>query len=275
MTNLSDIPEQFYEKYPELEDVFIEITSSIKALNISRVEKVYPNETGKPLRPLVPFLFLVYLQVVLNRVVEVSESIIYSVSNDNLASAFILLRALNENSALILDGYIRLEKILKEEDLQKVYEFIMNLQYGTRLKNIINKHVKEKAKFKDDSYYTEEKIKEIFTSQQILSVIDRLSKYIPDLRERYDHLCEYTHPNYDGLMGLYCNWEDIATANISKSINVSKTNIKNIFYSFRLFLKMFVDGYDSILKSLPRITELAISDLKTKGEDTSSYENPI
>jgi hypothetical protein len=275
MTTLSDIPEQFYEKYPELEDVFIEITSSIKALKLSRVEKVYPNETGKPLRPRVPFQFLVYLQVVLNRVIEISESIIISINNSNMASAFILLRALNENSALILDGYIRLEKILKEDNFQKVYEFITNLQYGTKLKNIINEHVNKRADFKNDSYYTEEKIKEIFTSQQILSVIDRLSKYIFDLRERYDHLCEYAHPNYDGLMGLYCNWEDIATVNISKSSNVNKTNIQNIFYSFRLFLKMFVDGYDSILKSLPRITELAISDLKTKGEDTSSYENPI
>jgi|GEM_PF-5639166 len=270
-----DIPENLYEEYPELEDVFIEITSSIKALKLSRVEKVYPNETGKPLRPKVPFQFLVYNQVILNRVLEISESIITSVINSNLASAFILLRALNENSASILDGYVRLEKILKEGDFQKVYELITNLQYGTKLDHIIKKHIEKRAAFGDVSYYTEEKIKEIFTAKQILSVIDRLLKHIPDLRERYDYLCEYAHPNYDGLMGLYCEWEDIATVNISKSSNINKTNIHNIFYSFRLFLKMFIDGYDSILKSLPRITELAIEDMKSKGEDTSSYEEPI
>jgi len=114
----------------------------------------------------------------------------------------------------------------------------------------------------------------MFTALNILTVIDKLSKYIPNLRDTYDHLCEYAHPNYDGLTGLYCKWEDIATANISKTSNVDKTTIRNLFNSFQLFLKMFVDGYDAILKSLPRITELAIADLKAKGEDTSSYENP-
>lgn len=164
---------------------------------------------------------------------------------------------------------------MKGKDFQKVYELITNLQYGTRLEYVINEHIEKRAEFKNDSYYTGEKIKEMFTAQQILSVIDRLSKNIPNLRNTYDHLCEYAHPNYDGLMGLYCKWEDTATASISKTSNISKDNIDSLFYSFNAFLKMFIEGYDSILKSLPRITELAIDDLKAKGEDTSSYENPI
>lgn len=102
--------EKYLEKYPDLKEVFIEILGSIKALKLNRVKKVYPNEIGKPLRPLIPFRFLVYLQVLLNRVIEISESIIISVNNENLASAFILLRALCENSASVLDGSFRLEK---------------------------------------------------------------------------------------------------------------------------------------------------------------------
>jgi hypothetical protein len=76
-------------------------------------------------------------------------------------------------------------------------------------------------------------------------------------------------------MGLYCEWEDQFTVKISKASNLNEENIKKIFFSFRMFLKMFVDSYDSILKSLPAITKLAIDDLKSKSEDTSSYENPI
>jgi len=258
-----------------LKDVFIEITSSIKAMKICRIEKIYPNETGIPFKPSVTFNFSVYLQVVLNRILELSESIIICMGDSNLASSFILLRALDENASTLFDANLRLAKLIEENDFQQVYELITNLQYGTRLPDILKKHIEKQVNTESDTYYTEEKIKEIYTSQQILTVMDRVSKTLPDHRETYEYLCEYAHPNYDGLMGLYCEWKDKLTVNISKVNNLNEENIKKIFFSFRLFLTMFVDSYDSILKSLPAITKLAIDDLKSKGEDTTSYENPI
>ena len=37
--------------------------------------------------------------------------------------------------------------------------------------------------------------------------MDRISKDVPKYRAFYEYLCEYAHPNWDGLMGLYCKWE--------------------------------------------------------------------
>lgn len=73
MVSMMEISEKYFGKYPGLEEILIEISSSIKALKICRVEKVYPNEIGKPLRHLIPFRFLVYLLALLNRVINIRK----------------------------------------------------------------------------------------------------------------------------------------------------------------------------------------------------------
>lgn len=269
-----DIPEIFYNRYSKLEDTFINITSIIKALKECRVEKLYPNQIGKSLTPRTTFRFEVYLQVVLNRVIELSESIILCLEQSNVASAFILLRALDENTSVIFDASIRLNKLIEVDNFQEIYQLIFNLQYGTRLKEYVEKFVNEQSNAESQPE-EKEKMKAVYTSQQILDVMDRLSKILKNHRRIYEYLCEYAHPNYDGLMGLYCDWEDQYTVNISKESSLNDRNAVKIFSAFNAFLKMFVEGYDRIVKLFPEITRIAIQDMKSNGEDVSSYENPF
>lgn len=174
-----NIDKKLYEQFPNLSDTFNEISGTIIGLKLCRIEKIYPSQIGKPLTPRTVFRFQVYLQVVLNRIIELSESIVVCINNQNTASAFILLRAMYENASVIFDAYLRLADLIVKNDFQKTYELIFNLQYGTRLKNEIEKISVEQSEKNSDLYYTKEKIKEVYTSQQILSVMDRVSKIIP------------------------------------------------------------------------------------------------
>lgn len=265
-----NVPQKFYDQYPELEETFIGITSILKAMEMCRIEKLYPNPSGSPLTPKTVFRFQVYLQVVLNRIYELSESIILCLDNSNIASAFILLRALDENSSVVFDGYRRLSVLLEQKDFQKIYELIFNLQYGTRLKQKLETLSDEQGEKDKDSYYTKEKVKEIYTARQILSVMDNVSKVIPNHRDDYEHLCEFAHPNYDGLMGLYCLWEDSYTVDLSKKSLSKQEHIELIFSKLHLFLRIFIEGYDAIVKQFPVITKLSIEADKSKGEETSA-----
>lgn len=267
-----EILQKYYDQLPDRSEVFDEIQNTLVALKLCRVEKLYPNQEGKPLTPETVFRFQVYLQVVLNRVIELTESLITCVNNSNIASAFILLRALDENVSVIYDAYQRIALLIEKNDFPKVYELIFNLQYGSKQKFHIEKMVTEQSEKGDGVYYTEEKVRKMFTARQILNVMDNLTKTFPKHRERYEHLCEYAHPNYDGLMGLYCEWEDSFTVNISKESLPKKDNLEIIFVSLCLFLQIFIDGYDEIVKRFPVITEMSINDLKANGEDASSYE---
>lgn len=267
------IPDSLIELAPSIKDTFISIEASIIVLKDYRLKKLYPS--SKPLTPRTIFRFQIYQQVVLHRIVDLSCSIINCWENKQISSAFVLLRTLNENTSVIYDANQRLTGLIEKKDFENIYKLIFNLQYGTRINERIEQAVEDESK--DDSIQDVEKVKleirEAYTAQQILNVLDRISKDIPKHREIYEYLCEYAHPNWDGLMGLYCKWKDKFTINISNDNSFNEETATRFFQTMDMFLKMFIDGYDGIIKKYPEITKLSVEDLKKQGRDTSSYEN--
>ena len=267
------IPDSLIELAPSIKETFLSIEASIIVLKDYRLKKIYP--ASKPLTPRTVFRFQVYQQVVLHRIVDLSCSIINCWENKQISSAFVLLRTLNENTSVIYDANQRLTGFIEKNDFKNIYKLIFNLQYGTRIKERIDQAVEDESK--DDSIQDVEEVKleirEAYTAQQILNVLDRISKDIPKHREIYEYLCEYAHPNWDGLMGLYCNWEDKFTVNISNENSYNESTATRFFQSMDIFLKMFIEGYDGIIQKYPETTKLSIEDLKKQGRDTSGYEN--
>ena len=267
-----NIPKSLIDLAPTIKDSFISIEASLVVLKDYRMKKLYPN--SKPLTPRTIFRFQVYPQVVLHRIVDLAFSILTCWKNKQISSAFILLRALNENTSVIYDANKRLDGLIKQKDFPKIYKLIFNLQYGTRIKERIEQAVEDESKGDNIEDIEKEKleIREAYTAQQILNVLDRISKDLPKHREIHEYLCEYAHPNWDGLMGLYCKWEDNFTVNISNENSFNEETVIRFFQTMDMFLKMFIDGYDGIIQKYPAITKLSIEALKKEGGDTSSYE---
>lgn len=265
-----EIPKEIKETAPDLKDIFISIEATLKVLQDTRLTKLYPN--NKPITPRTVFRFQVYQQTVLHRIVDLTESIINCWENKQISSAYILLRALSENSSMIYDANERLEDLIETKDFKEIYKLIFNLQKGTRDNGFINFIVKKEAGEKDDvSPSNEEEIKEVYKAQNILKVLDRISKKIPNHRKLYEYLCEYAHPNYDGLEGLYCKWENLTMVTISNRNSFNNKTIDKFFVTLNIYMSMFIKGYDGIIKKYPAITELSIDDLRNKGEDISDY----
>lgn len=260
-----------------MKDVLIEIEATMIVLKEYRLSKLYPNQIGKPLMPRTVFRFLVYQQVVAHRIYDLVLTIFSAWENKQISSAFVLLRAVNENASVIYDANKRLDTLINTGDYNQIYKLIYNLQYGTRLKDSIDETIDKEIDYRDSSIDIEKEkleIREAYTAQQILDVMDRISEYIPTHRRLYEYLCEYTHPNWSGLMGLYCKWEDKYTVNITNENSYSAEIATRFFGSLRLFLKMFCDGYDGILKKHTSITKLDIEYMKQKGINTKIYEEP-
>lgn len=269
------IPKSIYDLAPSIKDDLIKIEATLIVLKRYRLTKLYPNQIGKPLMTRVVFRYLVYQQVVAHRIYDLVMTIISAWEHKQISSAFILLRAVNENASVIYDANKRLEPLLEKGDFQGIYKLIFNLQYGTKINELIEDSVKHEINFDAATIDIENEkleVREAYTAQQIMNVIDRISKHIPTHRKLYEYLCEYSHPNWSGLMGLYCNWEDKFTVNISNEISFNEQTAKKYFTALNLFLEMFCIGYDGIIKKHPEISKLAIDDMKKAGRDTKSYE---
>ena len=95
--------------------------------------------------------------------------------------ALTCIRAVYETVATFLGFEIALEKLILAGDLEEVHQFMKNKTYATRLDHLID--------------MTEDKATKATSA---LTMIDKMVRIRPSVRDEYDHLCEYAHPNVFG-----------------------------------------------------------------------------
>ncbi|OAI25188.1 hypothetical protein A1351_16665 [Methylosinus sp. R-45379] len=125
-----------------------------------------------------PMKLLCAREALIWRTEELSRNACDAIERNDFAVAAILCRAITESSALAW----RLMEALDDREKHSASEFdaiLMRLLMGSRLW---------------------EDFPEAFN---VLTCIDRVDKQIPGIRASYDSLCEFAHPNWRGVFGLY------------------------------------------------------------------------
>ena len=123
----------------------------------------------------------IYLQLVLHRTTDILTDISWCLENDILSSSSILIRALFENITILYDSMISIEDAIAEENIESVNEHLNRMILRTNND--------------PDSPYQAERVEDI---------CDRIAVEYPSYRSAFDSLSELSHPNYDGMIGLYC-----------------------------------------------------------------------
>src|ERR1051325_6731505 len=104
-----------YKSFPEHSKTFDQIEVHLAALEMSKLSQVHP-KVNKTTLPRTVFLFLVYNQIVLHRVIDLSQSILQAWECKNVPTAFVLLRTLYENTSVVFDANLRLKDLIRQKD---------------------------------------------------------------------------------------------------------------------------------------------------------------
>ena len=112
---------------------------------------------------------------------DLSENAIKLMENYSIVCAIILIRASIECVALIHYLLIKVEKSIEEKTINDLDDNLMKLLLGERIP------------------------KASIQSINILKLIDYLNKDAPGVRQYYDNLSEFAHPNWSGSFGSYGN----------------------------------------------------------------------
>lgn len=131
------------------------------------------------LRSKLPYKSASFREMLIHRISDIADVAIDLYENDSLVPAFIETRAVVETTAMVYWLYQRSCEFLEKPDEDCFDEFLMKGMLGSR--DGMTKH---------ESY-------------NVLTAVDRLDKEFNGLRQMYDTLCEFTHPNWSGLMGSY------------------------------------------------------------------------
>ena len=114
-----------------------------------------------------------------HRITELAEVAIDLYRQDRLIAAFVITRSAFETAALAHHTYKHIDKVVETGKIGDIDETLMNVLFGERLPESECKAV------------------------NILTTIDKLEKEATGVRNLYEGLCEFAHPNWSGAMGAY------------------------------------------------------------------------
>jgi hypothetical protein len=149
----------------------------------------------------IPAKFYAFLQIGLRRTIELSESCIREMNRGNASSMCVLSRGALETAALVYDTLHRVRASVEHPakvSVEDVDEHLVTVFMGGKS--------------------GEWRVKEEYQAKNIITILDRLMKAMPDSHMRwfYDGLSEHAHPNYHGMYAIYVN--DVAEAPASVAI---------------------------------------------------------
>src|SRR3990172_7348369 len=163
--------------YPNLSDTIDDVNRLINSLKSRKVNIIDPG--GRPITPKAVWNLQSYVQVTLHRAVDLSSEVCNSWNKGQVAVSFLLVRALFENATFMYDLSILLTRYIKEDKFQEVYDLIVNRMFGSRTFTALPKSI------------------------NVMTVIEKLDKKFEGLKDSYERLSEFCHPNYSAMYGLY------------------------------------------------------------------------
>ncbi len=175
---------QLQTKFPEID--FGAYERVHKSCQQSRLEEYRAAEFSPVAK--IPFKARTVFQVGLRRNLELSASFIASFNGELFIPLFVISRAILETGCLLWDLDNRIAKSLQPKEPLPL----------DQLDNHLGK-VLLGAKTNEWAANAEK-----YPAPNILTILDRLKKSsFPEIRDHYDVISEFAHPNYAGMQAIY------------------------------------------------------------------------
>ena len=181
----------------------------------------------------VPFKALLYREVLIWRMAELSHGALENFENDKNVSAIILTRAAVETSAALWYLRTKLAGTVQAGTAGDIDDYLMRLNMGSKIDPALRPAV------------------------NVLTFVDCVDRDIVGFRHQYDVLSEFAHPNWAGTALLYSksNPVNLRTdfgTNIRGGDNTKDIGVLNLSVA----LTMFERNYNSISDLMPAFIAL-------------------
>lgn len=136
-----------------------------------------------PMQSKLPFDIISLREMLFHRASALATPAVSLLEARNVVSGALLTRALIETVAILVDLHSKLEAFVKAPDVEVLHTFLMKNLFANK--------------------YEENGVRHEYFCSSVLSSIDRLDKKSKGIRQMYDVLSEYSHPNYNGVFGTF------------------------------------------------------------------------
>jgi hypothetical protein len=183
-----------------------------------------------------------------HRTFDLSKSALELYKINRFIPAAVLIRSAQESSALLYYVAKEVKLCLDKKQAKEIHTFLENPMLG--------------SKFEWDKYskYTKGiKPKKQVKAIQILNAIDSVNKIRPDFRMLYDTLCEYAHPNQQGVWNSYAKQSGMRMRFDSSFFSIE--NRDHILSALFISLLAAITSYHEINSWIVELTALCEADI--------------
>jgi len=187
----------------------------------------------------IPFKVHSFIEIMNLRMIDFSESAQFLLNNNKIVPSIPLIRALFENLAVTNRVVKAVESSLSCNKLTDDFDNLLSkIKFGTR--------------------YDKET-----SAINILTQIDKLNKEYDGLKKYYEDLCEFTHPNWDGVEGSYSELDEVNSCTHVQKIITSENSLFGFFQTCFLFVISVFSGQAEWLRNhLDEFAKLCESEIE-------------
>jgi hypothetical protein len=205
--------------------------AATRVAEVAHVENGRSTITGK---------FAVLRQALTYRTVDLVESAMSAWSSGSWLSSLITGRAAIETVALAHEIKHQMRKLIDGKDATGLNALAQRQLYAAKVK----------------PYLLDPK----FLAKTILSAVDRLNKEVPDVREYYDALSEFAHPNARGHRLFYGKFDqETGIDHFAADMTGAAGTVKHVTVACLaiIWAQLVVDEMDQMQKEIVAIEEAA------------------
>ncbi len=211
----------------------------VKGLKLGLVSHTDPSQVSVIAK--IPYKAIEIREALLYRATDLADAACLLFETENLVSAACITRAFQETLAVLFFVNRKVKKAIEDKDVKHLDEVLMKALMGAKnnpdMPDPIN----------------------------ILTMIDKVDKEIPNFRAVYDNLSELSHPNWAGTLGTYTkiNKEKVWT-DFGRNIKLGESTKAQGIISLFAGLELIVHIYNEFADFLPDLVKICEDKIRSK-----------
>jgi len=213
---------------------------NVKAFRKGLISRTDPAQVS--LIAKIPYKALQIREALLYRATDLADASCMLLGANNFVAAACTTRAFQETFAALFYVNREVKKAIKDGDLAHLDESLMKSLMGSKNNPDMPDPV------------------------NVLKMVDHVDKEVPGFRSVYDILCELSHPNWAGTLGIYTKinkeklWVDFG-----QNIRLKDSTQSQIIFTLHACLDLVAHIYDEFAELLPKLIKECEKAIESKG----------
>lgn len=212
-----------------MDDIEEKINEIINRIENSISEEVFHFEHSNISK--IPNKINCFIEAINYKTLEFANVVKSLFDHDLVVPAIVMTRVLFESLSMIYQIRKTTEKLIKEGYSEEYDDKLMQLLFGT------------------DYNETTKRV-------NVLTLLDKIDKEYKDVRKFYNDMSEFSHPNYDGILGSYSELDETNHKTYYKQILTKNEGVGRwAFCCFAFVISTINTEYLNIKDLLPQLAQ--------------------